>query len=223
MIRVILLVLGLASLSAAAAAQTPAPPSPLIDVAQPTQRLPVAELIERLREGGNILLIRHERTEVPSVADDYSAPHNDCTRQRNLSAAGFASARETQTVFRALGVRASRTLTSPMCRTTETARQMFVTFAVDPRLMHEVDETGRTNDVAGRDLASVLNELGSPSGSVAVVTHAGLIMRATGLFLSEGEIAILRRDPAGQWVLVRQIMGSDLAPHAREALGPVNP
>ena len=110
-----------------------------------------------------------------------------------------------------------------MCRTVETARQMFVTYKVDNRLMHEMDTQGRTNDVAAADLKAVLDDIAQTESNVAIITHLGLIMRATGLHLSEGEMAVMRRNAKGQLILLKQIMGSDLGPHARETLGPVRP
>lgn len=213
--------IGFASLSQVALAQKPEP-IPLITVKTPAKLLPMADLIVQLKAGGNVVLIRHERTEVPAVADDYTKPTNDCRSQRNLSPAGFAGAVETRVTLKALNIAVERVISSPMCRATETARQMFVTYDVDPRLMHEMDDQGRNNEVAGADLKRVLDEMGSTKGNIALVTHAGLIQRATGLRLPEGGIAILRRSASG-WTLVRQIMGSDLAPHAREALAAVKP
>jgi phosphohistidine phosphatase SixA len=196
---------------------------PLIEVGTPSTSMKMADLIAQLKKGGHILLIRHERTEVPSVEDDYSKPATDCRVQRNLSAAGFAGAAETRTALRALAIPVERILSSPMCRTTETARQMFVTFEIEPRLMHEMNDQGRTNDVAGADLKAVLDSLRPGDGNIALVTHAGLIHRATGLMLPEGGIAVLRRDENGKLIVLKQIMGSDFGPHAREKLGPVKP
>jgi broad specificity phosphatase PhoE len=216
---------GFASLSLLAStgsfAQKPEP-VPLIAVEIPAKSLPVADLIKQLKLGGHVLLIRHERTEVPSVADDYTKPTTDCRSQRNLSASGFAGAQETRVALRALAIPVARTVSSPMCRATETARQMFVTYDIDLRLMHEMNDQGRTNDVAGADLQRVLDDIKGTAGNVALVTHAGLIQRATGLRLPEGGIAVLKYQPSG-WVLIKQIIGSDLGPHAREALGAVKP
>ena len=197
-------------------------PVPLIAVEAPAKPLPVSDLIKQLKMGGHVLLIRHERTEVPSVADDYTKASNDCRSQRNLSASGFAGAQETRIALRALAIPIARVLSSPMCRNTETARQMFVAFDIDPRLMHEMNEQGRTNDVAGADLQRVLEGVKGEAGNVALVTHAGLIQRATGLRLPEGGIAILKYQGT-RWSLVRQVMGSDFGPHARDALGAVKP
>lgn len=216
-----LTVVGYLSLTGSAFAQK-REPIPLIAVETPAKPLPVADLIKQLKLGGLVLLIRHERTEVPSVADDYAKPSTDCRSQRNLSASGFAGAQETRVALRSLAIPVGRVLSSPMCRTTETARQMFVTYDVDPRLMHEMDDQGRTNDVAGADLQRVLDGLKDEASNIALITHAGLIQRATGLRLPEGGIAVLKHEASG-WVLVRQLMGSDIGPHAREALGPVKP
>lgn len=195
---------------------------PLIAVEMPPKPLPVPDLIKQLKLGGHVLLIRHERTEVPSVADDYTKLMTDCRSQRNLSASGFAGAQETRVALRALSISVARTVSSPMCRATETARQMFVTYEIDLRLMHEMNDQGRTNDVAGADLQRVLTDLKGMTENVALITHAGPIQRATGLRIPEGGIAVLRHGPTG-WVLIKQIMGSDLGPHAREALGAVKP
>ena len=216
-----LTVISFLSPTGSAFAQKPEP-VPLITVETPAKPLPVTDLIKQLKLGGHVLLIRHERTEVPSVADDYAKPSTDCRSQRNLSASGFAGAQETRVALRALAIPVGRVLSSPMCRTTETARQIFVTYEVEPRLMHEMDDQGRTNDVAGADLQRVLDGLKDEAGNVALVTHAGLIQRATGLRLPEGGIAVLKHEDSA-WVLVRQLMGSDLGPHAREVLGPVKP
>ena len=216
-----LTVISFLSPTGSAFAQQPEP-VPLIAVETPAKHLPVADVIKQLKLGGHVLLIRHERTEVPSVADDYTKPSDDCRSQRNLSASGFAGAQETRVALRALAIPVGRVLSSPMCRATETARQMFVTYDIDQRLMHEMDDQGRTNDVAGADLQRVLDGLKNEAANIALVTHAGLIHRATGLRLPEGGIAVLKHEASG-WVLVRQLMGSDLGPHAREALGPVKP
>lgn len=37
-----------------------------------------SELSEQLSAGGLVILMRHERTNVPSRGDDYSRPANDC-------------------------------------------------------------------------------------------------------------------------------------------------
>ncbi len=179
------------------------------------------QIIEALQEGGHILIIRHERTEVPSRKDDYARAPDDCTVQRNLSIAGVAGAQETGVVLRALSIKVGRVITSPMCRSAETARYMFgVDYETDRRLMHHEPKGDRTLDVAAEEVRALLAELapGLPDANIALVSHFGSIFRVSDLNLSEGEIGVLRLDEDGQVTAVGQFMGSDLAPFARRVL-----
>jgi broad specificity phosphatase PhoE len=180
----------------------------------------VGQLIEQLRGGGLVLVIRHERTEVPSREDDYTRPAHECTVQRNLSIAAMAGAQETGVSLRALEISVAAVISSPMCRATETARFMFGCYAVEPRLIHENPgvEGGRDGEQAGREFAEVLRALPRIPGNTALVSHAGNIQRATGIRLAEGEIGVLRIEPDGRFTIVGQVLGSDLGPYARLAL-----
>jgi len=179
------------------------------------------ELIERLQAGGLILIIRHERTEAPSRRDDYSRPPDDCRAQRNLSVAGAAGAQETGVVLRALDIGVGRVISSPMCRSAETARYMFgVDYELDVRLMHHDPEGERTLDVAEAESREVLSEIapGLPDTNIALIGHGGNIFRVSGLRLSDGEIGVLLLDEDGEVTALGQFTGSDLAFFARRAL-----
>jgi broad specificity phosphatase PhoE len=180
----------------------------------------VAQLIDQMRAGGLVLVIRHERTEVPSRDDDYTRPAHDCTAQRNLSLAGLAGAQETGVALRALGVPIGAVISSPMCRTTETARMMFGGYRVDPRLIHPNADVpgGRGIEPAGEEFLQILRETVSGSGNTVVISHGGNIFKATGLHLAEGEIGVLRLGPARAVEVLGQVVGSDLGGHARVAL-----
>ncbi|MEM9666582.1 MAG: hypothetical protein AAF970_16740 [Bacteroidota bacterium] len=196
--------------------QAQAPSSGAAD--QPLDR---EALIEALQRGGHLLVMRHERTEVPSRSDDYTQAPNECRAQRNLSVAGAAGAQETGAIFRALAIEAERVISSPMCRCAETARYVFgVAYELDTRLMHQDPNGERNIDVAEREMRELLAELapGMPDTNIALVGHGGVIFRATGLRLSEGEIGVLRLSEDGSTTFVGQFMGSDFGPFARRAL-----
>lgn len=201
------------------AAQTPAPgPAPQTHGATPQGR--VGTLIGRMQEGGVVLVIRHERTEVPSREDDYTRPANDCTAQRNLSVAGSAGGRETGFALQVLNVAVTRVITSPMCRAAETARFMFGTYVIEHSLIHPNPgvEGGRNVTVAGQELVGLLRTLPSTQGNTAIVSHAGNIAVATGLRLAEGEIGVVQVHTDGRIEALGQVMGSDLGAHARSVL-----
>lgn len=186
----------------------------------------VAQIVEQLRGGGHVLVIRHERTEVPSRDDDYSRPAHDCSVQRNLSVAGLASARETGVSIRALGIPIDRVITSPMCRGTDTARMMFGNeYQLDPRLMHHNPALTDGLARATESFREVLREIGGSADNIVLISHAGNISTATGLRLVEGEIGVLKVDAEGQVTTVGQVHGSELGFPARAALAasPVQP
>src|SRR3712207_523458 len=78
------------------------------------------ELLDRLRRGGLVMLMRHARTE-PGTGDPPGFRHDDCSTQRNLDATGRAQARAIGERLRAERVPLGRVLTSRWCRCRETA------------------------------------------------------------------------------------------------------
>lgn len=201
-----LLLCAAVALSSQAAAQIPQP----TPTASPQAMLSTPALIDVMRQGGYIILVRHERTEVPSVGDNFAKPRTDCFSQRNLSASGYAGARETGETLRILGIRVSEVRSSPICRTMETARLMFGRAISDERLMHDDPPSGRTVEVADRDVKELVASIDLSQGNVALVTHGGIIKKAFDVAVVEGAIAVLSRDGNGKITVIGQTTGSDL-------------
>ena len=204
------------SAQAPAAPAAPARPQPVAMLEN--RNMTTSQLSDALRSGGLVILMRHERTNVPSRGDDYGRPANDCTAQRNLSPAGVAGAAETGVAIRALGWPIGRVLSSEMCRATETARFMFDRYVIEPRLMHHDNTPERTVLVSGRELNDLLAEI--PQGgtdNTVMVSHIGNIYFATGVRLSEGEFAVLQRQADGRYVVLGQFDPGYIGAHARQA------
>lgn len=181
----------------------------------------LAALLADLRAGGLMLLVRHERTELPSREDDYTRAPDDCRAQRNLSVAGTAGAAESGVVLRALAIPIARVLSSPMCRATETARGMFgLGYENDLRLLHQNPAGTRNLAVASQEMRSLIKELapGVPGSNIAIITHGAMIHQLTGVRLSEGAIAVVRVSNDGTITTLGDFLPSDLNPFAREAL-----
>ncbi len=186
--------------------------------AGPDATTPLPPLIDRLRQGGLILVIRHERTEIPSREDDFGTPRTDCLAQRNLSTAGHAGARETGAALQALGIAVAEVRASPICRTMDTARLMFDRAVADERLMHDDPPRGRTAAVADADIKAAARSVDLSRGNVALVTHGGIIAKAFGTVISEGGILIVERRADGRFVALGHTTGSDLGFPARARL-----
>ena len=77
-----------------------------------------------LQSGGHVLLMRHAATN-PGVGDPPQFRLDDCTTQRNLSAAGQMQAANIGRMLMAQGVTISTVLSSRWCRCLETARRAF--------------------------------------------------------------------------------------------------
>ncbi|QYU69895.1 hypothetical protein J4558_07155 [Leptolyngbya sp. 15MV] len=169
------------------------------------------DLIPRLREGRHVLLVRHERTEIPSRDDDYSRSPGECPAQRNLSVAGAAGAEQTGRAIRALGIPIREVIASPMCRGWDTARWMFGNARADARLMHHDPDGARTLDIAAAEIAALLTEIEPlPGGNVVLISHAANIFRASGERVPEGGIVILRHGDDRRWHTVGRFSGTDL-------------
>jgi phosphohistidine phosphatase SixA len=230
MIRLIAVALGavlasgspaLAQTAAPAAPTAPAPaakpgPQPVLKLVN--RALSASALSKRLTQGGLVIVMRHERTEVPSRFDDYSRPANDCNAQRNLSVAGVAGAAETGVAIRALKWPIGRVLSSEMCRATETARFIFNRFEIEPRLMHHDNTEARTVIVSGREMNDLLASLPRSTDNTVFVSHIGNIFFAIGLEVSEGEMAILERQADKSYALLGTIDPGYIGALARQAL-----
>jgi len=99
------------------------------------QDLEDSALLARLQSGGLVLLFRHGKTGPDSdrpdavsgryaldgSAKERQAAYFDCDRQRNLSDEGRAELRQVAEAMREIGLVIGKALSSPMCRTRETA------------------------------------------------------------------------------------------------------
>lgn len=141
-----------------------------------------------LARGGRVVLVRHASTE-PGLGDPPGFRLGDCATQRNLSEAGRAEARRLGAAFRARGIPVGRVLSSPWCRTLETARLAFG--EAEPWRALEsfhYDRSREAEQTAGfRRLASEPPD----GGNVVLVTHSANIGAWTGIFPAQGEMVIL--------------------------------
>jgi phosphohistidine phosphatase SixA len=205
---------GLATQIATVSARTPLKP-PSIPA---SAIMDAGQLVPLLQKGGYILIMRHERTEIPSRDDDYSKPATDCMAQRNLSVAGYAGSVETGKAFAALNIPIGKVLASPMCRGIDTARMAFGKVEPEMRLIHHDNIPGRTPEVSGAEMRSLISELTPGETNIVLVSHIGNINRAINTIPSEGQISVIKREADGKITVLGMVMGSDFAPYARQAL-----
>ncbi len=152
-----------------------------------------AGLIEQLQRGGYILYARHERTELERTHDEEPLRFAECNTQRNLSLAGRASANEIGQAIKLLGIKISKSYTSPFCRTVETAMGMFGSaeniVPLSGRALHtDAFDMEKAGLLTKEFLLGLQPETGS---NIAVTGHWGTFNAALGIPLHEGDIAVL--------------------------------
>jgi phosphohistidine phosphatase SixA len=175
--------------------------------AQPTAepRLGGQALVAALRRGGYVVYFRHAATDF-SITDTDTPDLADCSRQRNLIAAGRADARAIGKAWRMLRLPVGLVLASRYCRTRETARLAFGRFTPSS------DITGlpsaATDAERARRVAALRRLLARPprQGNTILVAHLFNIQEAAGISLEEGEAAVFRPRRARGFRLVAKVL-----------------
>lgn len=155
-----------------------------------------------LKEGGNVVFIRHAQTE-PGIGDPPDFKVTDCATQRNLSNEGRADAKVIGQAFRSRQVVISEVLSSRWCRCLDTARIAFG--KVTPSLMLDsmFNDPVKPDAEKVAELQTFLNGHNAP-GNLVFVTHAQNIERLTGVSPRSGEVVVTKYS-AGRYLVLGRI------------------
>ncbi len=157
-----------------------------------------------LKGGGQVVLIRHALT-TPGVGDPEGMKIDTCSTQRNLSDEGRAHARQLGDAFRQRGIVVGRLLSSPWCRSIETAKLAFDrTPDVTPALGNLF---GRSGD-ADRQLADLRPLAGQKpaNGNTVMVSHGSTIVALTGISPGTSEMVVLTPQGGGRFKLAGRMI-----------------
>lgn len=150
-----------------------------------------------LKGGGQVVVIRHALT-TPGVGDPEGMKLDDCSTQRNLSDAGRAHARQLGEAFRQRGIAVGQLLSSPWCRSIETAK---LAFGKTPEVTPALGNLFGRSEESGRQLA-VLRPLAGQkpaSGNTVMVSHGSTIYALTGISPDTGEMVVLTPQGGGRF------------------------
>lgn len=188
---------------------------PTIVVSQPAT--PSQGLLDKLRLGGYVIVLRHGMTTSEVVGKDpMSNPNWRSIVERQLNEEGRAQAMEIGKALRDLGIPVSAVMTSPAQRAVDTARLLgFGKVSSNPDLAEagpavSPDENNRRADV----LRELVGFHKAADGNLVIVTHKPNLVAAFGSEWSgvrEGEASVFEPDftgagyrlvarvPADQW------------------------
>lgn len=168
---------------------------------------PDPSLLDRLRQGGYVLYLRHASTDF-SQNDSRMTSYEDCSTQRNLTDKGRAEARALGAHVKRLGIPIGRVYASPFCRTMETARLAFG----EPQPTDEArGGPSRPDDPARYDaLRKLLSTPPAPGRNNVISSHGNPFYAVfPPSYLAEGEMAVVQADSSGTPHIVGRIRLED--------------
>lgn len=154
-------------------------------------------LLEQLKRGDHILYFRHLDTRQDQV-DQQPTDLNDCKTQRNLSDAGRARGLTIGRAIKSSGLPIGRVVSSPMCRTLETARLLAGRTESDPELFFAIGLSEAENRQKGQALRKLLTTVPRTGTNTLIIGHTANLQEAVGLWPKpEGVVYVFRPDGAG--------------------------
>jgi len=177
------------------------------------QTLAGASLVQHLRQGGYVLLMRHAHAPV-DLPDSHTADAGNIRRERQLDETGRNTARAMGEAIRKLHIPVGAVLSSPTYRALETVRFAGLGTA---RAYSELGDGGQSmsaDAVAGQAgwLRNKVNELPHARTNTIIVTHMPNIQAAfvqDSPDLTDGEALVFHPDGHGGTYLIAKIKIED--------------
>ena len=147
-----------------------------------------ADFWAQLRQGGNVLLMRHAQTE-SGIGDPPNFRIGDCSTQRNLNDVGREQSRRVAAAFQREKIVLDEVRSSAWCRCVDTAELAFGRHTVWSPINSFFQQDGRETQT--REVLQALQGFKAPRNLV-LVTHQVNISALTGSFVAMGEMLLTR-------------------------------
>jgi len=162
-----------------------------------------AEMIERMKAGGHILMIRHALA--PGSGDPAHFRIGDCSTQRNLDDRGRRQAKAIGAWLRSNGITSARVYSSQWCRCLETAKLLEMGSVAElPSLnsFYEMTQDGEPNLKA---LRTFIAQQPSDGVLIIMVTHFVTISAVANEAVSSGEGVLLELNEDAPYKVVGRL------------------
>lgn len=175
-----------------------------VEAPDPVGPLSGDRLVEALRDGGYVVVVRHTATEEGGTDDPKRL--EDCAIQRNLSPEGRQQATDLGDAVEELGVPVGQVLASPYCRTLDTARLAFGEDVRREPALLPLPGTGQVgNDQAIDAVGRLVGAEPEEGTNTVLVTHISVIEPVTGATPEEGGSVVFRPEGEGDFMLVAEV------------------
>ena len=147
-------------------------------------------LIEQMKSGGHILMIRHAYA--PGSGDPSHFKIGDCSTQRNLDDRGRSQARTIGDWLRSKGIKVANVYSSQWCRCLETAALLNFGSVTELPALNSFYELPQNREPNIRALRSFIANLDATGDLIILVTHFVTILEIAGEGVSSGEGVVLK-------------------------------
>jgi phosphohistidine phosphatase SixA len=171
------------------------------------EQLAGRKLVEALKTGGYVIYFRHFETGA-DTPDQHLATYDDCTTQRQLNETGVRDAVRVRDAFVKLGVPVGEVLSSPFCRSWQSADLSFGRHrTVDGlKLPPSKDYTDADKAAMKATLLPLLAATPPAGRNLVVMGHDDHMPAAGGPEMkTQGEAVIVRPDGKGGFLVVAQV------------------
>ena len=185
----------------------------------PPDTLSPVELVQALRDGGYVLYFRHAITDHSTHDQDRNNLQN-CATQRLLSEEGRVQMQGIGQAMRDLDIRVSTILSSPYCRSIDTAMRAFGRMEINDDLKHTVTADEETVARQAKALRHMLSTPPAVPGTNTVLSaHTANLQDATGIWPKpEGVVVVFQPIGNGSYRYIATIV-----PNRWEALLKIAP
>jgi phosphohistidine phosphatase SixA len=162
-----------------------------------------AEMIERMKAGGHILMIRHARA--PGTGDPANFRIGDCSTQRNLDEGGQEQARAIGNWLRTKGITSARVYSSQWCRCLETAELLDMGPVAELPALNSFYELTQNREPNLNALRKFIAEQPSDGALIILVTHFVTISAIADEGVASGEGVLLKLEKDAPYKIVGRL------------------
>ena len=162
-----------------------------------------AEMIERIKAGGHILMIRHALA--PGTGDPANFRIGDCSTQRNLDDRGRKQAKAIGNWLRSKGLTSARVYSSQWCRCLETAQLLEIGPVEELPALNSFYELTQDREPNLKALRKFIAEQPADGILIILVTHLVTISAIANEAVSSGEGVLLKLNKDAPYEMVGRL------------------
>ena len=162
-----------------------------------------AEMIERMKGGGHILMIRHALA--PGTGDPANFQIVDCTTQRNLDDRGRKQAKAIGDWLRSNDITSARVYSSQWCRCMETAELLEIGMVAELPALNSFYELTQDREPNLKALREFIADQPSKGVLIILVTHLVSISAIANEGVSSGEGVLLKLNQDAPYEIVGRL------------------